>query len=82
MDLAARARLQIRIVIVIYRSEMARLGRSIPAGPERDEHVGALRDRCFAILDTAQAKLDGQAPWHPEVLEQLQLVRAEVSGDP
>ena len=80
MDEAARARLQIRAVMVVFRAEMAH-PRTDVADESRQRFKAQLRRRSLELLDNARAKLDGQAPWHPEVLAELLTARAEVVGE-
>lgn len=79
MEEPVKLRLQIRAVLVVYRA--ARLGRSSSSDQRLSEDLGDLRTRCLLILDTARADLDGQAAWHPELLDELARARAEVSGN-
>jgi hypothetical protein len=76
-----RLRFQIRAVLVVYRAEMARLSRSSRSDQRLSEDLGDLRTRCLLILDTARAGLDGQAAWHPDLLDELARARAEVTGN-
>jgi len=82
MDEAARVRLQIRAVITVYRAEMSRLKAWQPSGETSEEYAKSLRSRCIDILDAARALLDGSAPWHPDVIAELEQARAEIrTGD-
>lgn len=72
-DPAARTRLQIRAVIVVYRAERARAQRF---GTDLDP----VRTRSLEILDDVRATLDGEARWHGEVRDQLAAAREEVAA--
>jgi hypothetical protein len=78
MDRAAKARMQIRIVLAVWRLETRRLTRPDLSPTDRIELEDALRARSLALLDGALATIDGtSAP--AEVKRQLQSARAEVS---
>jgi hypothetical protein len=72
-DPAARARLQIRAVLVVFRSERARAMR-------RRTDLEPIRVRSLQILEGVGARLDGDAPWHEAVRDQLAAARAEVAA--
>ena len=78
MDKASRVRLQIRVVLVVFRAEMARLDRWTSTEAEREVFTRALRGRSYRILDLAQADLDGDAPEHRDLVRELDVARAEV----
>jgi hypothetical protein len=71
-DPASRLRLQIRAVLVVYRAERERANR-------RGTDLEPIRARSLEILDRVGAELDGKAPWHTEVRDQLAAAREEVS---
>lgn len=75
-----RARLQIGIVVAVYRAETKRLRAMRLPEDERNRRLGDLRVASMAILANARAVLDGQAPWHREILVELDAARDEVSG--
>jgi hypothetical protein len=77
MDDSVRARLQIRAVLVVYRRERARRTDS----PDAVTDFSLLRGRCLQLLDDARATLNGKAPWHADVLAELEGARAEVAAD-
>lgn len=80
MDNAERARLQIRVVTTIYRAELERIERSgLPDG-EQAARRDQLREVSFQVLDRARGVLDGQAPWHPDVLAELATAREEIAA--
>jgi hypothetical protein len=81
MDNARRARMQARIVLVVYRAEMARLARLDVSPTERIEWENALRQRSIALLDEAQARLRGASGQHEDARRSLAEARAEI-GDP
>lgn len=81
MEEPAKLRFQIRAVLVVYRAEMARLDRSSRSDETVTEVLGGLRARSLQLLDTARAGLDGQAAWHPDLLDELARARAEITGD-
>jgi hypothetical protein len=72
-DPAARARLQIRAVLVVYRAERA---RALRLGTD----LAPLRVRSLEILDDVRAQLDGKARWHGAVQDQLAKAREEVAA--
>lgn len=78
MDRAAKARMQIRIVLAVWRVETRRLTRPELSPTDRIELEDALRARSLALLDRALATMDGtSAP--AEVRQQILSARAEVS---
>lgn len=80
MDAMALTRMQIRVVLTVFRSEMARLGRLYP----RDGGVEAgapLRARSVALLENARVRLDGEEIRHPELLDELEAARDEVNAE-
>jgi hypothetical protein len=79
MDRAAKARMQIRVVLVVWRLETARLARLDLSPADRLEWEDRLRARSLALLDGAQEQLDGAHAWHSEVRRQLLSARAEVN---
>ncbi len=80
MDNADRARLQIRVVTTIYRAELARIERSGLSDGEQAARRDHLRELSFQVLDRARGALDGQAPWHPDVLAELATAREEIAA--
>ena len=79
MDMAALTRMQIRVVLTVFRAEMARLERVDPLAASFG--VGRLlRVRSMELLDTARARLNGKGSSHPELLAELDLAREEVAG--
>jgi hypothetical protein len=74
---ARRARLQIRVLLLVYRAERARARR--PGGNSELEHT--VRRRSLEILDNVRASLNGAAPWHPEVIAELASARAEIASE-
>jgi hypothetical protein len=79
MDEPARIRLQIRFVVVAYRAELARLSHMDLSDEDRQERTESVRARSLQILDAERDKLDGGAPWHPEILQALANARSEVT---
>jgi hypothetical protein len=79
MDSAAKARMQIRIVLVVWRLEIARLARLDLSPADRLEWEDGLRARSLALLDGALETLDGAHTWHADVRPQLLSARAEVN---
>ena len=80
MDLAALTRMQIRVVLTVFRAEMTRLERADPLGAS----FGAgrlLRLRSIELLDTARARLNGGGVRYPELLSELKSARDEVTGE-
>ena len=78
MDEITRIRTQIRVVLVVLRSEIERLNRWELSGSEREAFLETLRSRSLEILDSAQARLDGDAPSHRDLAQEIELARAEV----
>lgn len=78
VEQAARVRLQIRVVIVVFRSEIARMDRWNLSLADRTDFTEALQARSYRILDSARATLDGMAPEHLDLVRELDEARAEV----
>ena len=57
VDEAARVRLQIRVVLVVFRGEMARMDRWNRSPATRKNFTKALKSRSFQVLDAARALL-------------------------
>ena len=81
VDEAARVRLQIRVVLVVFRGEMARMDRWNRSPATRKNFTKALKSRSFQVLDAARALLNGEAPEHPDLVSEIDEARAEVSAD-
>jgi hypothetical protein len=75
-------RLQVRIVQVVYRAELAKLRRSEASIDSRREAVSDLRSRCFAVLQGARSHLDGGAIWHADLLAAISDVESELARSP
>jgi len=80
VDNATRVRTQIRAVLVANRTEPAGIRIMAASAETRQENLAHFRARCMEILDAARAQLNGNAAWHPEVLEELAHARAEVDA--
>lgn len=80
MDLAERVRLQIRVVLVVFRGEVARMDRWNLTPATRKDFTNALQLRSFQVLDAARATLNGTASEHPDLLRELDTARAEISA--
>ena len=80
VDLAARVRLQIRVVRVVFRSEMARMDRWTLSPATHKDFNKALKSRSFEVLESARAMLNGTAPEQPGLVREIDDARAEVSG--
>ncbi len=80
MDLAALTRMQIRVVLTVFRAEMTRLERADPLKTSFDAGR-LLRLRSIELLDTARARLNGEGLRYPELLGELNSARDEVSGE-
>jgi hypothetical protein len=80
VDQAARVRMQIRVVRVVFRSEMARMDRWNLSGPIRQDFMRALKSRSLQLLQSARTTLNGDSPEHPELLRELDRARAEISA--
>jgi len=73
-------RRQIRAVLDANRTEPAGIRATAATAEARQENLAHLRARSIEILDAAGAQLDGNAAWHPKLLEELALARAEVDA--
>lgn len=80
MDRPALTRMQIRVVLTVFRAEMARLNRVDPVGAGFDAGR-RLRLRSIELLDQARARLNGEGISQPELLDELQSAREEVGGE-
>jgi hypothetical protein len=80
VDQAARVRLQIRVVLVVFRGEMTRMDRWNLSAADRKDFTDALRSRSFRILDSARESLNGSAPQHPDLVREIDEARGEVSA--
>jgi hypothetical protein len=80
VDEAGQVRMQIRVVLVVYRTEKAGIEAMAALGEARQEDLDHLRARSIEILDIAGSELDGSAAWHPQLLDELAQARAEVSA--
>ena len=76
MNTAALARMQIRVVRTVFRSERARL---VGIQPRNVEAVDRLRVRSVELLDHAEDRLKGDEAKHPELLDELQSARDELN---
>ena len=77
MNTAARTRMQIRVVMTVFRSEMARLARLYPA--DRGAAAGALlQARSVEMLDSAKARLNGESAANPDLVAELESARQEL----
>ena len=79
VDLAARVRLQIRVVLVVFRGEIARMDRWNLSPATRKDFTEALKSRSFEVLDSARATLNGTAPEHQDLVREIDDARAEVN---
>jgi hypothetical protein len=79
MDKAGRASMQARIVLVVYRSEMARLARIDISPSERLEWENALQRRSIDLLDDAMRKLGDGPGSHGDAKLTLAKARAEIA---
>lgn len=79
MDTAAMTRMQIRVVLTVFRSEMAKLRRLYPADAGRDA-AELLRRRSMEMLDNASARLNG-APSHAQLIDEIATAREEVGDE-
>ena len=70
--------MQIRAVLTVFRSEGARLRRRYAADSGADA-LERLRVRSIELLDNARAELNGEAQRNPELVDELDAARAEVS---
>jgi hypothetical protein len=79
MDVTTLTRMQIRVVLTVFRAEMARLERVDPLGASFDAGR-LLRIRSMELLENARARLNGRGRSHPELLAELDSAREEVAG--
>ena len=79
MDAATKTRMQIRVVLTVFRSEQARKRRA-QSDQATDEVGELLRARSVEMLDDAQAELNGTALTHPELVDELNSARDEVNS--
>jgi hypothetical protein len=68
------------VVLTVFRSEMARLERADPLRASFDAGR-LLRLRSIELLDTARARLNGEGALYPELLNELESARDEVTGE-
>jgi hypothetical protein len=80
VDKSSRVRLQIRVVLVVFRAEMARLDRWNSTAAHRKQFTQALQNRSYEVLDRARETLDGDAPEHGDLVRELDVARAEVAA--
>lgn len=78
MDRAARARMQARIVVVVYRAEMRRLAALDISPNDRLEWEMALQRRSIDLLDEALTKLGRGPTLHMDAKRHLAEARAEI----
>jgi len=79
MDAATKTRMQIRVVLTVFRSEQARKRRA--QSHQATNEVGELlRARSVEMLDDAQAELNGTELTHPELVDELNSARDEVNS--
>ena len=76
MNTAALARMQIRAVRIVFRSESARL---VGIQPRDAKAVDRLRVRSVELLDHAEDCLNGDGVENPELLDELQSARDELN---
>ena len=79
MNKAGRARMQARIVLVVYRSEMARLAGTEISPNDRLERENALQRRSMELLDDALLQLGGGPRSHADAKLTLAAARAEIA---
>jgi len=79
MDTPARTRMQIRVVLTVFRSEMASLSRADPLASSFDAGR-LLRVHSLELLDVARARLNGDGVNNPDLLAELSSARDEVSA--
>jgi hypothetical protein len=79
MDVAALTRMQIRVVLTVFRAEMARLERVDPLGASFDAGR-LLRIRSMELLENARARLNNGSRGDPSLIAELDSAREEVAG--
>lgn len=79
MNTAALARMQIRVVRTVFRSESARL---VEIQPRDATAVDRLRVRSAELLDHAEDCLNGDRVANPELRDELQSARDELTRGP
>jgi hypothetical protein len=78
MDKAERARMQARIVMVVYRAEMRRLARLDISSADRLGWENALQRRSIGLLDRSRATLAPGAMAHVDAKRRLAEARAQI----
>ncbi len=78
MDRADRARMQARIVTVVYRAEMRRLALLDVSPADRRESETAIQRRSIELIDEAFAKLEEGSAVHADARRRLADARAEI----
>ena len=79
MNTAALTRMQIRVVMTVFRSEMARLALLYPA--DGGAAAGTLlQARSVEMLDNAEARLNGDRETDPALVAELDSARQELGG--
>lgn len=77
MNTAALTRMQIRVVMTVFRSEMARLALLHPA----DEGAAAgtlLQARSVEMLDNAEARLNADPEADPQLVAEIESAKQEL----
>lgn len=78
MNTAERARMQARIVLVVYRAEMHRLARLDLSPVDRLDWENALQRRSIDLLDRSRATLAPGATAHVDAKRRLADARAQI----
>jgi hypothetical protein len=78
MNKAERARMQARIVMVVYRAEMRRLASLDISSADRLGWENALQRRSIDLLDRSRATLGRGATVHVDAKRRLADVRAHI----
>jgi hypothetical protein len=78
MNTTERARMQARIVLVVYRAEMHRLARLDLSPADRLDWENALQRRSIDLLDRSRATLGRRATVHVAAKRRLAEVRAQI----
>ena len=69
--------MQIRVVMTVFRSEMARLRRLYPM--DQGASAGALlQARSIEMLEDARARLNGERGVHPDLAAEIESARQEL----
>jgi hypothetical protein len=78
MSAKDRARIQLRVVRVVYRGESRRIAGRGLAAEAQEGALGDLRQRSLELLDVLRSSLDGSNAWHAEILAAVAELEREI----